>query len=227
MRNRAEERKGATIKIPSLKPLIFSHLFFSSVKVEVAPPRSFPARTRVFFTCRCLGRCAIRTPRLTILTPSPCHCMRRMASLSQAPPKRQKVGSKAGSQAGSLHPLLSPSLLTECASLRSTYRSAEPFPHVQIPCLFSDPSFLEAVAHECKQNLTATFKESDLFKFYQTLDLANLSKESHPELPKLLALKDAMYSSSMREYIEDVAGLDRGTLIDKMDGAINVHSRGG
>jgi hypothetical protein len=46
------------------------------------------------------------------------------------------------------------------------------------------PEFFSKLREEMIQNLTSTFKETDLFKLYQTGDLANLDP-SDPEMVRL------------------------------------------
>jgi len=109
------------------------------------------------------------------------------------------------------------------------YATAQPFPHGCLPTLLS-PNTLETILSELKNNLKATFKESDLFKFYQTLDVGNLTPETNSELctkmPTLIKMKECLYSEPFRAYIEDLASLPRGTLINKVDCAVNVHANG-
>jgi prolyl 3-hydroxylase /prolyl 3,4-dihydroxylase len=85
------------------------------------------------------------------------------------------------------------------------------------------------VTEEIKLNSKVKFKESDLFRVYQSIDLGNLqsdSPEHQDQLPQLLKLKAALYSSDYRAFIERIANLPRGTLTDQVDCAANCHAPG-
>jgi Rps23 Pro-64 3,4-dihydroxylase Tpa1-like proline 4-hydroxylase len=115
---------------------------------------------------------------------------------------------------------ISATIISQRDKLAAEYTSNTPYPHVILPHLF-DTVFLDQVVEEIKQNSSMTFKESDLFKFYQSIDLANL-KSSGP----VLQLRDLLYSSEWRHFMEDVAGLPRDTLADRVDCACNCHTTG-
>ena len=65
------------------------------------------------------------------------------------------------------------------------------------------------VRDEIVGNLKTKYKETDLFKLYQTTDLANIDS-SQPELskklPSLLKLRNALYSKEFREFVSKVTG---------------------
>lgn len=73
-----------------------------------------------------------------------------------------------------------------------------------------------------------TPKETDIYKIHQSGDLANLDgldDEALSKLPSLLALRDAIYSQSFRDYISHITGC--GPLSGrKTDMAINVYTPG-
>lgn len=73
-----------------------------------------------------------------------------------------------------------------------------------------------------------TPKETDIYKIHQSGDLANLDglgDDALAKLPSLLALRDAMYSQSFRDYVAHVTG--SGPLSGrKTDMAINVYTPG-
>lgn len=78
-------------------------------------------------------------------------------------------------------------------------------------------------------SVTANLKESDLFKVYQTCDLANLGRngimvELAEKLPELIALRDALYSDGFRSFVQEVTGC--GELSDVVDCATNLHTQG-
>ena len=62
---------------------------------------------------------------------------------------------------------------------------------------------------EIINNIEATYKETDLFKMFQTGDLANmdaLDKESAAKLPTVLRLRDALYAPEFRAFISEITG---------------------
>jgi prolyl 3-hydroxylase /prolyl 3,4-dihydroxylase len=87
---------------------------------------------------------------------------------------------------------------------------------------------LRSVRSEILEHLHFTPKETDIYKIHQSGDLANLDgldDSSLSRLPSLLALRDALYSSTFRAYISEVA--NSGPLSGrKTDMAINVYTPG-
>ncbi|KAI1435342.1 Oxoglutarate and iron-dependent oxygenase degradation C-term-domain-containing protein [Xylaria sp. CBS 124048] len=107
------------------------------------------------------------------------------------------------------------------------YAESSPYKHAVIPELIDD-ELLRAVRTEIKDNVSFTPKETDIYKIHQSGDLANLdglSDDALAKLPSLLALRDALYSQSFRDYVADVTG--SGPLSGrKTDMAINVYTPG-
>ena len=69
------------------------------------------------------------------------------------------------------------------------YSQSLPYPHSFLYPLINDET-MRVIYNEAKNNMTATFKETDLFKLFQTCDLGNLSESDElarrmPELMKL------------------------------------------
>lgn len=96
-----------------------------------------------------------------------------------------------------------------------------------LTCNFFSSS--EKVLHEVKHNFKAKFKESDLFRVYQSIDLGNLdpaNKSLTQSIPSLMTLRHHLYSQECRHFMEDIAGIDRGTLTDEVDCAVNCHNQG-
>lgn len=91
-----------------------------------------------------------------------------------------------------------------------------------------EPSLLRSVREEIQKHLDFTEKETDIYKIFQSGDLANLDgldDSSLSKLPSLLKLRDAMYSARFREYLSAVTG--SGKLSgQKTDMAINVYTEG-
>jgi len=70
------------------------------------------------------------------------------------------------------------------------------------------------------------FKESDLFRVYQSIDLGNINEEDSLIFPHLTELKDVLYSSQYRAFVERIACLPPRTLTDDVDCAANCHAPG-
>lgn len=91
-----------------------------------------------------------------------------------------------------------------------------------------EPTLLRSVRNEIQENLSFTEKETDIYKIFQSGDLANLDgldDGSLSRLPSLLKLRDALYSSQFREYLSSVTG--SGKLSGrKTDMAINIYTEG-
>ncbi|KAF0684514.1 Aste57867_23513 [Aphanomyces stellatus] len=139
-----------------------------------------------------------------------------------------------------LHPGLVNMTADERREIKDIVLSNAPFPHYQIPALCT-PEHMLKVHTECVEELQSTFKETDLFKLYQTIDLANL-KLSDPlatKLPALMQLRNALvdiccvsipshgvlqYTTAFRSLIADIMGC--GPLTDKVDCAANVYMSG-
>ena len=100
---------------------------------------------------------------------------------------------------------------------KKEYEKAAPYPHIKLEPLCNEALF-ESVRNEIVGNLRTKYKETDLFKLYQTTDLANIDS-SQPELsrklPSLLKLRDALYSKKFREFVSRVTGCP--TLTDRVE----------
>ena len=93
------------------------------------------------------------------------------------------------------------------AAAQSAFASAHPYTYVQLADLLDDTRLL-AVRQELSK-LHRTFKETDLFKLYQTGDLGNLDRSDPTHaaaLPQTLALRDALYSDAFRAFVRRVTG---------------------
>lgn len=136
-------------------------------------------------------------------------------------------------------------------SLREEYSSSTPYQHLVIRNLCDDAR-ARAVFAEARGSLRADFKETDLFKVYQTPDLANLgANEIDPttekntdaeddgterlestieaasklEAPQLVALREAIYSQRFRELVSELSGC--GELEPRADCSVNAYANGG
>ncbi|KAB8228144.1 oxidative DNA demethylase [Aspergillus alliaceus] len=107
------------------------------------------------------------------------------------------------------------------------YAQSAPYKHAVIHPLIED-SLLRAVRDEIREHLDFTEKETDIYKIFQSGDLANLDgldDTSLSRLPSLLKLRDAIYSARFREYLSSVTG--SGKLSGrKTDMAINIYNEG-
>ncbi|KAJ5085156.1 hypothetical protein N7532_009927 [Penicillium argentinense] len=107
------------------------------------------------------------------------------------------------------------------------YAKSSPYYHGVIHPLI-EPSLLRSVRDEIQEHLSFTEKETDIYKIFQSGDLANLDgldDSSLSKLPSILKLRDAMYSARFREYLSAVTG--SGKLSgQKTDMAINVYNEG-
>ncbi|KAG7367558.1 Oxoglutarate and iron-dependent oxygenase degradation domain containing protein [Nitzschia inconspicua] len=123
--------------------------------------------------------------------------------------------------------ILSPTLQSQKETIQKSYSTAEPYPYAQIFDMF-DPDFLNAVKDEIKTQTTVSFKESDLFRVYQSIDLANLDPQSlqAKTLKNVMRLRQLLYSQELRTFMEEVTGLAPGTLTNQIDCACNCHAPG-
>ncbi|KAI9662136.1 MAG: hypothetical protein M1831_002832 [Alyxoria varia] len=107
----------------------------------------------------------------------------------------------------------------------SEYATSKPYKHGVIPELL-DPTLLRNVREEISNNLSFTPKETDIYKIYQSGDLANLDgldDSALKILPSLVVLRNALYSAPFREYLAKVT--NSGPLSGgKTDMAVNVYT---
>ncbi|KAJ2327988.1 putative component of NuA3 histone acetyltransferase complex, partial [Coemansia sp. RSA 2681] len=99
-------------------------------------------------------------------------------------------------------------LFDEADSLASEFASATPFSHCCITP-FCDESLLQGVRQEMLERLHFTQKETDIFKYHQSGDLANLDglpEDEKRQLPSLQKLRDAIYSQEFRDFVSHVTG---------------------
>jgi Rps23 Pro-64 3,4-dihydroxylase Tpa1-like proline 4-hydroxylase len=119
-------------------------------------------------------------------------------------------------------------ILREAEELSESYKNAKPYAHGVIQDIFQT-SFANNVLEEFKNNMKAKYKESDLFRVYQSIDLGNLDpnhKSNHELMPNVMRLREILYSQEYRSFIEKIANIEPGTLIDKVDCALNCHDKG-
>ncbi|OUS42031.1 Oxoglutarate and iron-dependent oxygenase degradation C-term-domain-containing protein [Ostreococcus tauri] len=105
------------------------------------------------------------------------------------------------------------------------YTSALPYRHV---CFNSvcDDGRLRKVLEELEGHLTLSFKETDLFKVLQSVDLASLDVDGLQDACiNLIALRNELYSDKFRQLIEQVTGCPK--LESRVDCSCNVYPTGG
>ncbi|PYI09662.1 oxidoreductase [Aspergillus sclerotiicarbonarius CBS 121057] len=116
---------------------------------------------------------------------------------------------------------------SELQNYTEQYAQSAPYKHGVIHPLI-EPSLLRAVRDEIQAQVDFTEKETDIYKIFQSGDLANLDgldDASLSRLPSILKLRDALYSARFREYLSTVTG--SGKLSGrKTDMAINVYNEG-
>jgi len=141
--------------------------------------------------------------------------------------EKKPASSSSGANLGSP---LAPGLLEDASrhKLVEEFKSSGPYPHCVIPNFCQD-SEIRKIHDELVNNLTADLKESDLFKVYQTCDLANLGRngmlmELAEKMPQLMALRKAVYSEEFKAFVQEVTGC--GELSDQIDCATNLHTQG-
>ena len=74
--------------------------------------------------------------------------------------------------------------------------------------------------------MVTDFKETDLFKVYQTGELANLDLDAKlsKKMPELMALRSALYSNEFRDFVSKITGVN--DLTDRCDCSINAYVQG-
>jgi prolyl 3-hydroxylase /prolyl 3,4-dihydroxylase len=111
---------------------------------------------------------------------------------------------------------------------QASYNHKKPFPYGCIPSIFQI-SFIQQVIQEIKDHSIVNFKESDLFKVFQSIDLANLQNDdakTMSNMPSVMKLRSVLYSPEFRHFVEDMNELPRNTLSDNVDSACNCHMTG-
>ncbi|EEQ34680.1 putative component of NuA3 histone acetyltransferase complex [Microsporum canis] len=110
---------------------------------------------------------------------------------------------------------------------KAAYATSGPYKHGVIFPLIND-DLLRSVRNEIQEHISFTEKETDIYKIFQSGDLANLDgldDESLSRLPSLLKLRNALYSGPFREYLSEVTGAGK-LSGSKTDMAVNVYTGG-
>ncbi|KAI8332562.1 Oxoglutarate and iron-dependent oxygenase degradation C-term-domain-containing protein [Chlamydoabsidia padenii] len=111
--------------------------------------------------------------------------------------------------------------------IHNSFQTSQPYLHCKIDQLMDD-GLLRAVRKEILGNLHFTVKETDIYKVWQTGDLANLDGLPQDELDKLshlFTLRNALYSQEFRDFLSSVTNC--GPLSgSKTDMSINSYNDG-
>ena len=125
--------------------------------------------------------------------------------------------------------VLDPRVRTEAreAQIQQDYLSSKPYHHARIENIFH-VDFLTACKEQIKQHSKVNFKETDLFRVYQSVDLANLvpNSDDAQQMSAVMQLREVLYSQEWRSYMERLTQLPPGTLSDQVDCACNCHAPG-
>lgn len=107
--------------------------------------------------------------------------------------------------------------------LRNIHDNSQPYKHLVLDPL-CDPETLAKVHEEVKNNMTATYKETDLFKLFQTGELGNISADDEigAKMPELLKLRTQIYSKEFRTFVQNITGCQE--LTDRVDFSGNAYT---
>ena len=111
------------------------------------------------------------------------------------------------------------------SALRKKHDESGPYTHLVIDNLCEEDR-MRAVHEECVHEMNTSFKETDLFKVYQTGDLMALDMDPKKAaaVPELLQLRSALYSPEFRAFISKITGVD--DLTDRCDCSGNAYTQG-
>ncbi|KAI8076749.1 Oxoglutarate and iron-dependent oxygenase degradation C-term-domain-containing protein [Halteromyces radiatus] len=148
-----------------------------------------------------------------------------MSTQQENEEERSFKRSRLQSQKENFHPGLLEETTIE--KIHKAFQTSQPYLHCKIDQLMND-SLLRSVRKEIQENLHFTVKETDIYKVWQTGDLANLDGLPEDELAKLshlFKLRNALYSQDFRDFISSVTncGPLSGT---KTDMSINSYNEG-
>ncbi|MCJ1442442.1 MAG: hypothetical protein MMC23_002936 [Stictis urceolatum] len=111
--------------------------------------------------------------------------------------------------------------------LKEQYSRSKPYKHGVLYDLIDD-DLLRGVLNEVKTQIEFTEKETDIYRIFQSGDLANLDGLDPAllsRLPSLLKLRNALYSAPFRDYLSTITG--SGPLSgSKTDMAVNIYKPG-
>jgi prolyl 3-hydroxylase /prolyl 3,4-dihydroxylase len=114
---------------------------------------------------------------------------------------------------------------SSATALRKFHDESGPYQHVIIENLCNEDR-MRTMHDECVNNMTTTFKETDLFKVYQTCDLFSIDTAvaKAATIPTLLELRKTIYSAEYREFVAKITGVT--DLTDRVDISCNAFAQG-
>jgi prolyl 3-hydroxylase /prolyl 3,4-dihydroxylase len=106
---------------------------------------------------------------------------------------------------------------------RDLHNQSQPYTHSVLYPLIN-PDNMRMIHDEAKNNMRATFKETDLFKVYQTADFGNLQEgdELANKMPELMKLRSRIYSREFRNMVQTITGC--ADLTDRTDLSMNAYA---
>jgi len=111
------------------------------------------------------------------------------------------------------------------SSKRLEYETSSPYPHVSIDRICDDRK-LRGILEELQSQLTLSYKETDLFKVLQSVDIASIDDRNTTHLcDQLLALREDLYGENFRNFIQQITGCP--PLDSRVDCSCNVYAHGG
>ena len=112
--------------------------------------------------------------------------------------------------------------MTSRSELRTQHDTNGPYTHAVIDDLCKG-SVMRQVHEEAKAHFKVDFKETDLFKVYQSGELANMPADTEGA-EHLMALRTALYSSEFRDFVGHI--MDCPDLTDRVDCSANAYTQG-
>ena len=174
------------------------------------------------------------TSSTTTSTTSTTSIMSRSSSSSSS--SNNNSGSNKKSKKSPLHDnilsLISSSSSSSSSSLKTEYNNNQPYKHINI-LNFCNDNTIRLIHNEITTNLKADYKETDLFKVFQTGEIGNINinnKKKNKDgingnmLPNLLNLRDVIYSKEFRDFISDITGCN--DLTERVDCSCNAYAQG-
>ncbi|ODV76983.1 uncharacterized protein CANTADRAFT_92134 [Suhomyces tanzawaensis NRRL Y-17324] len=113
------------------------------------------------------------------------------------------------------------------SKLQNDIKTSQPFRWGTIPELMDD-TLLRQVRKEVLSEIAFTKKETDIYKVFQSGDLANLSGldwDDLSRLPSLYKLRAAIYSEQFRDVVSTITGCGKLSGV-KTDMSINTYTKG-
>jgi Rps23 Pro-64 3,4-dihydroxylase Tpa1-like proline 4-hydroxylase len=170
--------------------------------------------------------CATDDPYKILNLDHKCIMASRGAKRKNSSVEKNEIPQKVSKYPNNLS-LINSALLTSESrlQLKAKHDNSKPYTHLVLPKLCDD-KYLKTVHDEITSTLNATLKETDLYKLYQTAEIGRIKNDNtnnRKKLKNLLDLRDQLYTSEFRKFIEDITGCP--TLNDTVDCACNAYSQ--